>query len=87
MDLDDFMIQCARRYNPNQSQRVGQFYMNTLAEIRPDLYRKVTGSNADPFFSNNRLSNFWNWLAENWESSINPTKRGCIVNGKYPIRV
>ncbi len=39
----------------NKTWRAGQGLMNTLFNIRPDLYKKLTGTMADPFNFNERI--------------------------------
>lgn len=49
-------VYCDIKRNP--SQRRGQAMMNALAKVRPDLYDKVTGTEADPFYIDNRIYDF-----------------------------
>lgn len=66
MTLEEFMVGVALQHDPRAPLRVGQSYMNYLAEVRPDLYQEITGTDSDPFYNNGRLSDFWQWLSENW---------------------
>jgi hypothetical protein len=44
-------------------EREGQMAMNALFNVRRDLYDKVSGTENDPFYDNNRLTDFWDWIA------------------------
>ena len=39
----------------NKQSRAGQGLMNVLQKIRPDLYKKITGTDIDPFHNNERI--------------------------------
>lgn len=43
--------------------REGQMIMNALFTVRPDLYRMVTNTENDPFYDDNRVTQFWDWFA------------------------
>lgn len=45
-------------YMEGGTQRRGQAMMNALAKVRPDLYDKISGTEADPFYNDNRITNF-----------------------------
>ena len=46
--------------------RTGQHAMNLLYSHNLELYEKILGSNIDPFYLNNRLGTFFNYLEEHW---------------------
>jgi len=56
----------ASRPRPD-GQREGQWVMNSLCDVRPDLYRRVTGAVIDPFHVDHKLWQFWAWLESHWE--------------------
>lgn len=41
-------------------QRDGQALMNALYSVNPDLYQEITGTDADPFYDDNKIEKFWN---------------------------
>ena len=48
-------------------QRVGQFWVNMLRRVRPDLADRLTADKPyDPFYEDGRVSTFLIWLQENW---------------------
>lgn len=44
--------------------RVGQSLMNALYDINPDLYKTITGTEADCFYSDKRVGQFYNALID-----------------------
>lgn len=48
----------------NPELREGQSYMNALAEINPELYKKITGTEADCFYDDSKIKNFFDKLVE-----------------------
>jgi len=67
-DLSD-LVRRAKDRPP--SQRLGQWYMNVLHEMRPDLYKRVTATDADPFYDDKRIQKFLGWCAEHWWEDYN----------------
>ena len=43
--------------------RKGQIAYNVLSVVRPDLAHKINNTDLDPFHDDDRLDNFWRWLA------------------------
>jgi hypothetical protein len=48
------------------TQRMGQFLMNVLHRVRPDLYRQLTNTDEDPFYRDDLIPDALAWLEENW---------------------
>lgn len=46
--------------------RIGQVYLNTLNEVRPDIGTRLTGSMLDPFYKNRITQAVRNFVLENW---------------------
>ena len=46
----------------NPELRVGQVYMNALFDIRPDLYQRVTGTENDCFYNDDKIVNLIGFL-------------------------
>lgn len=63
--LQDF---CAALKRKPDALRKGQFAMNLLSARRPDLYDRLMQEDRelDPFYSDDRLPAFFDWLRENW---------------------
>lgn len=46
--------------------RMGQTAFNVLVNVRPDLSEQVRGTDLDPFYKDDRLLAFYQWVEENW---------------------
>lgn len=46
--------------------RFGQLYMNLLFSRRRDLYESISGTPADPFYDDQKITAFWRYLKDNW---------------------
>lgn len=46
--------------------RKGQIYMNCLHTIDPDLYKEITGSDADCFYFDGKIDKFLEKLNASW---------------------
>jgi len=42
--------------------RLGQSYMNALSKVRMDLYEEITNTENDPFYNDDKIINFINYL-------------------------
>lgn len=51
--------------------RLGQSYMNALAEINMDFYNEVTATEYDCFYNDNKIVKFMDYLND---PDIKPTK-------------
>lgn len=58
-----------RSFRQTYAQRHGQYVMNALAQVRPDLYHKVTGALWDPFYRDGNLPEFWRWMERIWDGN------------------
>lgn len=52
-------------YEPN-FQRRGQYYMNSLHHLRPEIYNDVSESPHDPFYNDAILPRFLEYVASVW---------------------
>ncbi len=50
MNLDDYLNAVLKHFMCG-NQRRGQALMNALFDVRPDLYRDIVGTDADPFYT------------------------------------
>lgn len=67
MTLGDYIVKAENRYRGSMSERKGQAYYNTLAEIgRHDLTDKVVGTHADPFYNDDALPFFLEVINREW---------------------
>lgn len=48
----------------NPTWRRGQCAFNALNRLRPELADKVRTTNADPFYRDDRVDAFWDWLVQ-----------------------
>lgn len=42
--------------------RIGQSWMNALYDIKPELYKDISGTNNDPFYIDENIHNFLTYL-------------------------
>lgn len=47
--------------------RRGQCYFNQLIDSHPQLAEKIRGSDIDPFHEDERISDFLEYLQQNWK--------------------
>jgi len=45
-------------------QRMGQAYMNALHSVNEDLYNEITATDADPFYIDDNITKFMEFLTE-----------------------
>lgn len=48
------------------SLRYGQQAFNLLDDVHPELAALVRNTEHDPFFDDDKMGDFLNWLDENW---------------------
>lgn len=58
------VAQDARNKPNGHVLRAGQSLMNALYDINPDLYKAITGTEADCFYSDKRVGQFYNALID-----------------------
>lgn len=46
--------------------RKGQHAFNLLRRVRADLAEKVSGTERDPFYRDQNMPAFWNFIAREW---------------------
>lgn len=47
-------------------ERPGQAAYNVLVDVRPDLSNLIVGTDLDPFYTEQRLYDFYKFVSENW---------------------
>lgn len=64
----DFVAWCFQNHY-NENYRLGQSMVNKLHRIRPDLYDELLNAPGmfDPYYDNNNISNFLDFLCERWK--------------------
>ena len=48
----------------NPELREGQAFMNALSEVNPELYKQITGTEADCFYDDEKIPTFFNKLCD-----------------------
>jgi len=67
MNFTQFCAYVADEFDTDsRGQRFGQFMMNQLQGISPQLYEAIPG-NVDCFYSDKLVSSCFAWLGENWD--------------------
>lgn len=65
--FDDYILAVkAAEVDHSGFERCGQSAFNVLYKLRPDLSEQVRGTHIDPFYDTSNLSNFFDWVKENW---------------------
>ena len=65
--FSDFVTAVARyRGECPVDWRNGQCAFNLLVRVRPDLSEMIRGSLMDPFYRDDRLIDFYDYLSRNW---------------------
>jgi hypothetical protein len=49
--------------------REGQEAFNRLRDVKPDLARALTATDADPFYNDSRLEAFFDHIEEHWDDA------------------
>lgn len=60
-----YIVDSMSRYRKG-GERMGQAYFNTLAERRPEIADLVRDSRLDPFYSDEPLGEFLNFVMVRW---------------------
>jgi hypothetical protein len=67
MTFEEWLSEAAKyAVSNNKEQRRGQAYYNCLASVRMDLTNNIMGTKLDPFYDNNRLNDFLEYVKKNW---------------------
>lgn len=85
MTFTDFVLRTHNAYiATDRTQRQGQYFFNALAMLSPVLAGMCRMTSVDPFFRNDRMGAFLNWLAENWSYGApqQPSKFYDFINWK-----
>lgn len=66
--LEEFLLEATE---PVSGYRRGQYLMNKLSQVRPDLYEAITSTNGlDCYYNDDLLWTTVSWLSTNWEISF-----------------
>ncbi len=66
MSYGKYLSECGRIYKQQSSWRKGQTYFNVLVQVRPDLSERIRTSHLDPFYLDERIPEFLEWICTNW---------------------
>lgn len=67
MDYIDFVIESTKYYSKNRPDyRLGQAVYNKLVEVRPDVAKKLLGTDLDPYYKNSVTTDVWEFIHKNW---------------------
>lgn len=67
MEFGEYLVGAEQYRRENKEQRRGQAYMNYLHQVRKDLYRSIAGTELNPFYDDNRMNSFMDFLIDNWK--------------------
>ncbi len=54
-------------HTSDHHQRVGQFFFNRLCDVKPMLGERVRSEQFDPFYLNERLPVFLEFVSKHWD--------------------
>lgn len=66
MTYADFLEKSIRASLRNPHWRLGQTFFNVLVEVRPDLSEQIRSSKLDPFYRDERVQEFLEFVRANW---------------------
>jgi len=66
MTFKDYIFDCLQFHLLYPKQRQGQVAFNVLADARPDISEKVQGTEIDPFYDDEHLLAFYDFVAKSW---------------------
>jgi hypothetical protein len=64
--FEEFTLRVTLAQVRNPSWRAGQTAFNVLWDMRPDLSEQVRSTSLDPFYVDERLPEFYEFVKENW---------------------
>lgn len=68
-----------RACNPeDRRQRPGQWAFNVLHSTRPDLSEQIRSGPLDPFYRNDRLPDFFQFVEENWGTAAQTRRQDAL---------
>jgi len=73
MTFQNFKDLCEKHYDEEGPLRKGQSFMYNLQSMRPDLYKKLTGTSDDPFYVDKKLSKAYKKVNKLWDAA-SPSK-------------
>ncbi len=74
MEFDNYVNSVAKAFEqPKNPLRLGQTYFNLLFKWRPDLTNKVINTDLDPFYNDDRIPRFLEFVKRNWSGEHNLT--------------
>lgn len=75
----DFFAYCDKILSVPGRGRNGQIYFNCLVDARPDLADLVRNTEADPFYSDDRINLFKKWIEFVWDTPPGATGKSVPV--------
>jgi hypothetical protein len=74
MDYKNYVDSVAKAFeHPRNTLRLGQTYFNLLFKWRPDLADKVLSAGLDPFYNDEQIPKFLEFVKRNWSGEHNLT--------------
>lgn len=67
MDYITFVLEATKYYDSNKADyRLGQAVYNRLNEVRPDIAKKLMGTDLDPYYEKAVTVPTWEFIHQNW---------------------
>ena len=67
MEFHEYLSEVMLEMDNNPQMREGQVYFNVLYKMKPELANKITGTELDPFYQDEKLGEFLSFICKNWE--------------------
>jgi len=67
MDFARYLRDCYAIKEREPYLRMGQIFYNQLSELKHDLALQIVSTNLDPFYNDNVIPDFLNWVDANWK--------------------
>lgn len=65
-----FFIEVLKLRNENSHLRTGQCYYNVLSDMFPELAREISGTKYDPFYDDDKIKDFLNYIIPKLEEVL-----------------
>jgi hypothetical protein len=68
MNFGQYVSKVAATMHEQPNWRQGQTAFNVLCEVKPNLAELIRSSDKDPFYRDDKLDEFYQYVAERWDS-------------------
>lgn len=73
MTFEQWINETNQDYSKQFIERKGQFYFNSLSNVKHNLAMKIIDTEYDPFYNDEKIDLFIGYVYLNWEEGKNET--------------